>query len=682
MAETAQRGLRYGAIAAGIVVAVALLVTFFPWNALRGPVASYVGHRLHREVTINGDLRVHPGFPTRIEVNDFSIANAPWSDLQPMAHAARMELTFGVRSLLHLTPDTVRLVQPRLVLEKSATGDANWHFGGKGSAAPSFGDISVDKGTLRYRDPTLRGDITIAVQSTTPASNAPEELRFDGRGTLRGDPFTITGHGRGLAALRKVDDPYQLAFDLQAAKTGIAFDGTIVPAAPENVRGALHLKGPDLSQLYPIIPSPLPWTPPYNLAGDLTHESGKWKFNRIKGTVGDSDLAGEFTIDQSAARPATIADLSSRKFDYRDLGGFIGLPPGEPGKKANTSEKRKEVTKRAATERVLPDKPFDLGKLREHDVDLKFRGASVKWGRFPLDNLVVHMELKDGALRFDPLDFGIADGHVVSTMSVDLTRKQPTAKARIEVRRVELKRIFPQLAAPGGSAGRLGGRAQFTAAGNSVADLLASTDGEAAIAMSGGEMSTLQLVLTNLDLARAASLLIRGSDQKADLRCAIAAMHAKDGSLVPDLMVIDSSDELIHGAGSIDFRDEKYDISLKADSKKPTLVALRGPIMITGTFKHPVVRPAVGQVVARIGAAVGLGILAPPLALLPLIDLGNAPDANCRALYQDARVATGMNPGNAKPMARGTRKPSGNGGPPLDRGTAGSEASERVAGTR
>ena len=38
MAETVQRGLRYGAIEAGIVVAVVLLVIFFPWNALRGPM--------------------------------------------------------------------------------------------------------------------------------------------------------------------------------------------------------------------------------------------------------------------------------------------------------------------------------------------------------------------------------------------------------------------------------------------------------------------------------------------------------------------------------------------------------------------------------------------------------------------------------------------------------------------
>ena len=640
MSLTGRRGLRYGAIAAGAVVALALLVAFFPWNALRGPLASYVGHRLHRDVTINGDLNVHLGFPTRVDVNDVSIANAPWSDLQPMARAARIALTFDLPSLLHLTPDTVHLTEPRVVLEKNAAGEANWQFGGKGSGAPAFGDISIDKGTVRYRDPTLRGDISIGVQTVAGGQNQPDELRFDGQGTLRGDPFEITGRGHGLSALRRVNDPYQLAFDLRAGATGVAFDGTIVPASPEDLRGALHLHGPDLSQLYPLVPSPLPWTPPYDLAGDLAHANDRWSFQSIKGTVGKSDLTGEFAVDLSHPRVATVANLTSRSFDYKDLGGFIGLPPGEPDQKAKTPAQRKEVQKRAASSRVLPDKSFDFGRLRQHDVDVTFHGAKVKWGRFPLDNLSAHLVVKDGVLRFDPLDFGVADGHVVSNLTLDLTQHAPVAKAQIEIRRVELKRLFPQLASPSGSAGHFGGRAHFNATGDSVADLLASMQGEAAVAMRGGQMSTLQLVLTNLDLARAAGLLMRGGDEKAEIHCAITAMHATRGRLVPDIMVIDSSDELIHGAGSIDLKNEKYDLTLKADSKKPSLIALRGPIVIGGTFAAPVVHPAVGEAAARIGAAVGLGILAPPLALLPLIDLGNAPDADCRALYENAQLAS------------------------------------------
>ena len=656
MSRIRQRGLLYGAIAASVVVVLALVVLFFPWNVLRGPVASYFTHKLHRQVMIAGDLRVHLGLPVRVDVDGVSVANAPWSNLQPMAHTAHMALTFGWRSLLHATPDTVRLTEPSLVLERNADGEANWHFGNDENASPlRFGDLDVDKGTLRYRDPQVRGDITVALQSTQ-AANSPQALRFDGRGTLRGEPFTISGQGHGFSELRRIDDPYQLAFALEAGKTAVIFDGTVVPSSPQNLRGALHVRGPDLSKLYPIVPTPLPWTPAYNLTGDLTHENGKWTFRQINGTVGESDLAGNFSVDVSKPRASTIANLSSRSLNYKDLGGFIGLPPGEAAQTTNTPEKLKEAQHRAASDRVLPSKSFELGKLRERDVDLQFRAAAAQWGRLPLDNLTTHMVLKDGVLRFDPLDFGLADGHVVTNLTLDLTKRAPTAKAQIEVQRVELKRIFPQLAAPGGSAGRFGGRAQFTTSGNNVAELLAAAQGEAALAMRGGEMSTLKLVLTNLDLARAAALLMRGGNEKAPLHCAIAAMHATHGVLTPDIMVIDSSEELIRGSGNIDFAHEKYDLALSADSKKPSLVALRGPIKITGTFKSPVVKPALGQAIARVGAAVGLGILAPPLALLPLIDLGNAPNADCQALYRDAGIATNAANASAQNQAAAERR--------------------------
>ena len=95
---------------------------------------------------------------------------------------------------------------------------------------------------------------------------------------------------------------------------------------------------------------------------------------------------------------------------------------------------------------------------------------------------------------------------------------------------------------------------------------------------------------------------------------------------------------LITGEGSVDFRDERYDALLRAKSKQMSLLALRGPIVVQGTFKQPVVRPAIGPVAARVGAAIGLGAIAPPLALLPLIDFGGAPDVDCRNLMEEARV--------------------------------------------
>jgi uncharacterized protein involved in outer membrane biogenesis len=399
------------------------------------------------------------------------------------------------------------------------------------------------------------------------------------------------------------------------------------------------LRGPDLSLLYPIVPAPIPWTPPYSLKGELAHTKGIWMFRRFKGVVGDSDLSGDVQIDVSTPRAKTTADLVSVRFNYKDLGGFIGLPPGEP--LSQTAAQQQEARRRAVSSRVLPDKALEITKLREYDADVKFRGTSVKWGDVPMDNLVAHLTLQSGVLHFDPLDFGVADGHVVSNVVMDVNPRTAQAHGELDARNIELKRIFPQLASPRGSAGRIGGRARFRTEGNSVAELFAAVNGEAAVSMRGGEASTLALVLTNLDLARAASLLLKG-DETGEISCAVAAVHAREGLVTPDLLVVDSTAEVITGEGTVDLRQERYDLRLKGDSKKASLLALRGPIVIGGTFKTPVVSPSLGPVAARVGAAVGLGVLAPPLAVLPLIDLGDAQDVDCRALNEDARARTGM----------------------------------------
>jgi len=666
---SADRALRYGSIALGVIAALLLILAFLPWNMLRGPVASYASHLMERPVTIGGDLSVDWGRSTEVRLDDVTIGNANWSTVQPMAHARRLVFTYTLGSLLRGGPESVRMLEPDVLLERNADGEANWHFGGDSTLPlPRFRTIDVERGVVRYRDPVLDADLIVGLQSVAVPPGEHSALRFSGGGKLRGERFRMEGGSRGLTALRHPEDPYAMTLTAYAGRTTVEFDGTLVPQDPENVRGTLKLRGPDLSQLYPIVPSPLPWTPPYNLAGELSHTPGVWVFLGMKGKVGNSDLSGDVRIDVSKKRAMTSATLASNRFDYADLGGFIGLPPGE-STQARTPEQQQETRRRASTYRVLPDRPIELAKLRAYDADVKFRGTSVKWGSVPIDNLVAHLVLKDGVMRFEPLDFGVAGGHVVSNVTLDVNRATAEVKGEIDARNVELKRVFPKLASPQGTAGRFGGRARFTTRGNSVAAMAAAADGEIAVSMRGGEASTLSLLMTNLDLANAAALLLKG-DETSEIRCAIAAFHAGNGVLNPELLVVDSSAVVITGDGTIDLRDERYNLQLAAKSKRPSLLALRGPIVIGGTLRTPVVGPAVGPLAMRVGASVGLGAVFPPLALLPLIDLGGADDLDCRAMNQQARIETGTTERIARTPAPKSRAATAKSAAPSARASA------------
>jgi uncharacterized protein involved in outer membrane biogenesis len=401
------------------------------------------------------------------------------------------------------------------------------------------------------------------------------------------------------------------------------------------VRGFLQLAGEDMSKLYPLVPATIPWTPRYRLGGNIAHVDTRWEVKDLSGKVGQSDLAGSVAVEQSQQRRKFIADLQSSRLDYRDLGGFVGLPPGKREVRGNVADQKRAAALLAAKDRVFSENPFNLAGLRSFDVDLRLRGKNVRVDRVPMDNVDMHVVVDHGVLKLDPVKIGLAGGQLSANGVLDTSGKVPRLQARIDARNLDLARIFPQLASPRGKTGRVGGYADISSTGNSVAALAAGLNGNGGLIMAGGEASTLALILTNIDLAGAVPLILAG-DKAAALHCAAASFVIKDGTLVPRLLIIDTSAVRVEGEGAIDLANERYDLRLKGKSKKFSVFALRGPIQISGTFRNPKVSPVVAPVAARIAVAAGLAAVAPPLALLPFIDLGGAEDVNCKTVLQEA----------------------------------------------
>jgi uncharacterized protein involved in outer membrane biogenesis len=177
------------------------------------------------------------------------------------------------------------------------------------------------------------------------------------------------------------------------------FDGTVVPNQPDNVDGALTLEGRDLSQLYPIIPVPFPWTPAYRLSGKLEHTSRVWTFRDFTGKVGESDLAGNFAVDVGKPKPMVNADLVSTRLAYQDLGGLVGLPPANEPPSARTAAQNKEAAKRELSGRALPTRPYNLDMFRMVDAMVRLKGMGFLASNLPLDDMKATLELLDGVLK-------------------------------------------------------------------------------------------------------------------------------------------------------------------------------------------------------------------------------------------------------------------------------------------
>ena len=95
---------------------------------------------------------------------------------------------------------------------------------------------------------------------------------------------------------------------------------------------------------------------------------------------------------------------------------------------------------------------------------------------------------------------------------------------------------------------------------------------------------------------------------------------------------------LAQGEGTLNLRNERLDIRIDGESKKPRLLRVWSPITVSGPIRSPSVGVDEAAIAGQVGLIAALGALVAPVAgVLGLIEPGLAEDANCGALISAAR---------------------------------------------
>lgn len=640
---------RRGARLLAAILAVLLIVSLvWDWNWFKRPFERLVYEQTGRHLFIDGNLDVDLGWQPRISLEHARFQNADWARLPEMAVAERVSFSLGLQELLRgdVFFPIVELRGARIDLEVGKDGRNNWTLSrdaadGKpddpATAQLPIGSLRIERGELRYFDPAQKTDVLVAV--STVDDNGTAGIRISAAGQYQSLEVDAEASGGGLLTVTDQDAPYPLKARFRLGRTRGTLDGTITGFQRFSAAQLqLDIRGDTLAALHPLTALALPETPPYRIEGRLIRKGERWTFENFAGEVGDSDLSGTATVTYSAQRPRLVANLNSRQLDLDDLAGFIGGTPQASAGETASPLQEKEAAKESTNPRVLPDRPVNLAQLRSMDADVRFTAKSIRSQGLPLDDLKVHLLLEQGQLRLDPLDFGVAGGSILSTVSIDARQNAPAMKTTISFTRLDLAKLLPGNPRVQAGAGLIGGRASLSGSGNSTAALLASLDGDLGVAMRNGKFSNLLIEGIGLDGAEALRFLI-GGDKTVRLRCAVMDFAAKDGVLTPRSFVVDTTDTNLHVDGSLSLRDETLDLTLHALPKDWSPLSLRSPLHIRGTFKNP--RVGVDRALfLRGGVAALLGALVNPLAaLLPLIETGPGEDADCGALLTAVRSA-------------------------------------------
>ena len=598
----------------------------------------YAGGSAARPVRVAGDFQLYfDPFDIKFVAEGVTIANPVWATRDELFKAKRIEMRIASLPLLWGTQRVNRLDLRDGALDLEWHPDARrntWTLGdpdarGEPFTMPTIVRASVAGTTLRYIDPKLFLRTDVAFETLRASETRfDDDLRFTGDGTLRRRAFIMEGAilapNETIAGGRN-----RLTMDARAGADRLGVTGTLRGATVlEGADLKVRANGPNLAGLFELLGVVTPETRRYRLTSDLTKIGEEWRFTRLAGGFGDSDLAGRMTISLPNDRLLVDADIASRKVDIVDIGPFIGYEP----QALATVGVQAAVHQTGSVPRLLPDAPLRSDTLGIFDAKVRYKVATVRAPNLPVSNVALNLVLDRSLLTMSPLTFDLAGGFVTSDIRLNARKKLVRTSYDIRLSPTPMGKLLAGFGvAESGTTGTVKARIRMTGEGDSLRASLASSDGRIAFILPQGTFWARNIQLAELDIGTFAQKMFQGKlKDPVQINCGLIGFTVRDGIATADPILIDTRKNVMLGRGGFSFKDESIDLAFRADSKKFSLFAGQSPVGINGHFASPGFAVISPQLLARAGAGLGLAVVAAPLAgVLAFVDVGDARSTAC-----------------------------------------------------
>ena len=629
----------------GSIFAVWLILFITKGRFLKHPFERTVTAMAGRPVAVKGDFQLYFA-PLQIKffAEGLTVGNPAWASKPHLFVAQRIDTRIAPLSLIFGKQQVyyIDLTKGALDFEWNAKGENTWTFsegGGKPLELPRIDRATVAGTTVRYVDPRmqLRADLGVETVSAE-AGRIGKSVGVKGTGQIRGTPFRLAA--RLLSPDATVNRGRNaLAARAWAVNNVIDVSGTLPSFAEiENVPLQTRARGRDLSELLGIIGVAIPRTRTYALRAQLVKDGTSYRFTKMKGTFGDSDLAGRLTII-NGERLRLDAVLVTRRLDIVDAAPFIGYNP-------DIAASRGAVAAAAATgagpQSVLPDAALPVESMNRFDADLKWTIGAIRSRSVPVSDINLTLTLDRGRLALAPLTFSMARGRVAASLVFD-TRVRPAADSYdIRLSPTPMGRLLAGYGVEeAGTSGTVKGRIQLKGRGDTIHDSLATASGRIAFVVPQGTFWTRNVQLAELDLGTFAYKMFQGKLKRpVEINCGLIGFTVRDGIAAADPILIDTTKNVILGRGGFSFRTEAIDLAVRADGKKFSLFSAQSPVGLGGRFAQPKLEVISPELIGRAGAGLGVAAVASPLVgMLAFVDIGDAKSAACGPVLAGATAA-------------------------------------------
>ncbi|HZS80769.1 MAG TPA: AsmA family protein, partial [Herbaspirillum sp.] len=514
---------------------------------------------------------------------------------------------------------------PKLFFLRDKEARNNWTF--KSDSVSKWevhpGKLVIRKGSVQLDDAIRHIDATAEIATLDPDKEKVYGIGWHIKGSFNETGIHGAGKAGGVLSLQNDHRPYPLEADMRVGKTHIAVKGTLTKPQDLTVLDLrLNLSGDSMAHLFSLTGVLLPETPPFSTAGHLISKlapgQSDWTYEKFNGKVGSSNISGTLEYQLKQPRPLLKGEIVSSLLQFEDLAPLIG------------------VEERQSSNRMLPTGEFNTGNWNALDAEIKLTAHAIaKKKNLPITDIHAELQLNDQILSLALLNLGIAGGKLSSTIRLDGRAPEMKSELQLSARHLRIQQLLPGFDRTQIGFGEINGDAALSAAGNSLAAMLASSNGEFKALVNQGAIS--QLLLEELGLNPGDVMMSRlFGDRPVNLNCLTSNFTVSNGLMLARTFALDTEDALINITGNINLAQEQLHLTIDPRSKDLRTISLRSPLSVSGPFSHPDISVD-KRAALQAGGAVLLGVAAPVTAILPLINVNAKQKIDCAGLLEEAQ---------------------------------------------
>ncbi len=608
-----KRLLKWGfIIGAGMVVlmasAILLIPVFFDAEDFKPRIQTMLSNAAGRPVRLSGDIELSV-FPwTGFSISGFEMMNPPGFSESHFLTVDSFDIQVALVPLFskEIQVRYVRLMSPRLVLETTEEGRSNWaDLGGSPDSAPTaettppasgptvaafrVEEIAVSDGRVRWIDRSTGERKTVAdvdLKLEDISLDSPIRLAFSAQ--VDGEPVSIQGT---VGPVGNPPGTGTIHMDLTASALALLtvhLEGKVDrPAAAPSVQASIDVAPFSLRKLADRVGQPLETTDPDALEkvafqGDITASPSSLTLSDGRLTVDESTL--DFSLDVKRFDPPDVR--FALQLDTIDVDRY--LPPGgdEPPASDTPASPAPGPSDRSALRRLLLSGTIGIGHL------------TVSGGT--LRDIRMTLTAKDGRFTVDPMGLSLYGGTLQGTAVADVKGDVPETRVQVSMDAVDMGPFLTDFAKTEILTGTGNGRIDLRTAGDTPAAVKRHLNGQGELLFTDGAIQGVDLTRivqnakTLLTLEKQPPLAGRTdfSEFTSKLTIRDGLVTVSDSRLVAPLM-------RFAGRGTADLTDQTLDLkavpklvaTLKGKGDTARRSGIEVPLLITGTFEDPKVRP-------------------------------------------------------------------------------------------